>query len=85
MEETRMGKQRGKTAGPGRLVKMCVDVPDDVNTRLYALAGRLGMPKRALAVKLLDLGMRRYDEDAATRRMLAALPRPDDESTGAAA
>lgn len=80
-----MGKKRGKPAGPDPLVKMCVDVPTSVNTRLYALAGFLGVPKRGLAVKLIDQGLRAYERDADTRRMIARLLRPEDGSTESAA
>jgi len=71
-----MSKQDGKPAAAVRLVKLTAEIPADVETRLHALAGALGIPKRALLVKLVDAGLRRYEIDSAHRELIAGLIRP---------
>jgi hypothetical protein len=71
-----MKAQDGKPAAPVRLVKLTAEIPADVETRLHALAGVLGVPKRALLGKLVDAGLRRYEVDAAHRELIAGLVRP---------
>jgi hypothetical protein len=70
----------GKPAAAVRLVKLTAEIPADVETRLHALAGVLGIPKRALLVKLVDAGLRRYEVDAAHRELIAGLLRPAGEA-----
>ena len=61
------------SAIPGKLVKLTVDIPLDVEVRLHGLARSLGVPKRVLAGKLLSQGLDRYSEDGRFRAIAAQL------------
>jgi hypothetical protein len=61
------------SAIPGKLVKLTVEIPLDVEVRLHGLARFLGIPKRVLAGKLLSQGLDRYVEDGRFRAIAAEL------------
>ena len=54
-----------------KLVKLTVDIPADVEARLHYQARTAGIPKRELAGKLLDSGLKRYESDRPFRESIA--------------
>jgi hypothetical protein len=66
-----MAGKNGKPAGPAWTEKLTVEIPGEVGVRLYAQARRMGVPKRELAGRLLDQGLRRFEADQGVRETLA--------------
>lgn len=64
---------------PGKLVKLTVDVPFDVEFRLHGLARILKTRKRELAGKLLTQGLEKYQEDRRLKAMATDLMGREEE------
>lgn len=65
-----MKRSERKPPDPARRVKLTAEIPADVDTRLHALAGHLGLSKRELVATLLDAGLRRYQADRMHRKLI---------------